>query len=73
MKRRDFLHNLAHASVLPSIYGSLGFTNLDFQKFLTNPNSRKKLILIRLDGGNDGLNTLIPMNKYSELTMLDPM
>ena len=72
MKRRDFLHNLAHASVLPSIYGSLGFTNIDFQKFLTNPNSRKKLILIRLDGGNDGLNTLIPMNKYSELTNVRP-
>jgi uncharacterized protein (DUF1501 family) len=72
MKRRDFLHNLAHASVLPSIYGSLGFTNIEFQKFLNNPNSRKKLILIRLDGGNDGLNTIIPMNKYSELTNVRP-
>ena len=72
MKRRDFLHNLAHVAAVPMIYNSLGFTNLELQDLLYNSNSTKKLILIRLDGGNDGLNTLIPMNKFSELSNARP-
>ena len=72
MKRRDFLHNLAHVAAVPMIYNSMGFTNLEFQELLYNSNSTKKLILIRLDGGNDGLNTLIPMDQYSSLTRARP-
>ena len=72
MKRRDFLHNLAHAAAVPMVYNSLGFNNIGFQDLLNNSDSTKKLILIRLDGGNDGLNTLIPLNKYSELSNVRP-
>jgi uncharacterized protein (DUF1501 family) len=72
MKRRDFLHNLAHVAAVPMIYNSLGFTNLELQDLLYNSGSTKKLILIKLDGGNDGLNTLIPMSKLSELSNARP-
>ena len=72
MKRRDFLHNLAHVAAVPMIYNSMGFANLEFQELLYNSNSTKKLILIRLDGGNDGLNTLIPMDQYSNLVNARP-
>ncbi len=72
MKRRDFLHNLAHVASVPMIYSSLGLTNLELQDLLYNSGSTKKLILIKLDGGNDGLNTLIPMSKLSELSNARP-
>jgi uncharacterized protein (DUF1501 family) len=72
MNRRDFLHNLAHVAAVPMIYNSMGFTNLEFQELLYNSNSTKKLILIRLDGGNDGLNTLIPLDQYSNLINARP-
>ena len=70
MKRRDFLHNLAHATAIPAVYSSFGFG-----KYISNLNSLnntitkgKILILIKLDGGNDGLNTIIPLNQYSNLS-----
>ena len=47
MKRRDFLHNLAHAAAVPMVYNSLGFNNIGFQDLLNNSDSTKKLILIR--------------------------
>ena len=72
MNRRNFLHNLAHVAAVPLIYNSMGFTNLELQELLYNSDSTKKLILIRLDGGNDGLNTLIPLDQYSNLINARP-
>ena len=75
MKRRDFLKRVAPMSLLPfaingqpvRAYGKLlgseaeAFTQTD-----------KILVLVRLNGGNDGLNTLIPLDQYTNLTSARP-
>lgn len=63
MKRRNFIKLSATASAaalmpfdLKAVLESDEIKNCDF--------SNRKLILINLDGGNDGLNTLVPLNQY---------
>jgi uncharacterized protein (DUF1501 family) len=72
MKRRDFIKRSVPVSVLPFILG--GFT---LKAYGRTPridiiaNSAKEtdhvLVLIQLNGGNDGLNTVIPLDQYSAL------
>ena len=64
MKRRKFIKLSATASVI-------GLTPLEIEAALKPLNflaacpdaSNRKIVLINLAGGNDGLNTLIPINK----------
>ena len=67
MKRRDFLKRVAPASLLPfaingqpiTAYGKLFGTNAeDFTE------TDKVLVLVQLNGGNDGLNTIVPLNNF---------
>ena len=72
MKRRNFIKLGATASVLTmlptevfALFKSAGMT--------TCPNvNGKKIVLIQLSGANDGLNTVIPINQYSEYANLRP-
>jgi uncharacterized protein (DUF1501 family) len=71
MKRRDFVrHTLPATITLPSILG--GFSVKAFtddhplvQALLgSNTETDKVLVLVQLNGGNDGLNTVIPIEYY---------
>lgn len=76
MKRRQFLQNIATASagtiilsgipvkVLAGKFGMIGGA-------LASAND-KVLVFIQLHGGNDGLNTLIPVDQYNEYYALRP-
>ena len=72
MKRRSFLKRTVPVSVLPMLLG--GFT---LKAYGRGPvleslvgaatETDRVLVLIQLNGGNDGLNTVIPLDQYSPL------
>ena len=72
MKRRDFLKKSIPASViLPSFINgfsinAMGADNPLMQSLaLPVTNTDHILVLVQLTGGNDGLNTIIPLDKFS--------
>lgn len=73
--RRDFLKNLGLISA-----GSIAFANIPFNQLLASPMITKALagagdrilVIIRLKGGNDGLNTFVPVFDYSKYASLRP-
>ena len=75
MKRRKFLHSISHVSALAASMPSFAFSdfNFDNNSYLSNTESKGNiLVLIKLSGGNDGLNTLIPLDKMSQLSKARP-
>ena len=72
MKRRNFIKLTTTASaigLLPfQVKASLKLINNKLNCDLSN----RKLILINLAGGNDGLNTIIPINQYDLYSNLRP-
>jgi uncharacterized protein (DUF1501 family) len=75
MQRRSFLKQTIQGAVLPSILGGLSvkaFGNSAFLRSLTNADNDHVLVLIQLAGGNDGLNTIIPLEFYSDYNRIRP-
>jgi uncharacterized protein (DUF1501 family) len=71
MKRRDFLRAVP-ATMLPFLVGGFSvkaFANNPFLNAMLPQGgaSDKVLVLIQLIGGNDGLQTVIPLDQYSEI------
>ncbi len=72
MKRRSFIKAAAASTVLPVSLNGMGLKSFQESALLTALGKRssngKVLVLVQLNGGNDGLNTIIPLDQYSKLT-----
>jgi uncharacterized protein (DUF1501 family) len=73
MKRRDFLKTTVPAAVaIPTVLNGMTVSAVTGENPLVNmalsqsPVNDKVLVLIQLNGGNDGLNTVIPLQYYTD-------
>ncbi len=70
MDRRKFLKNLSIVGAVPILINSFPLNVLGGQsllnKLFTDSENDNILVLVQLHGGNDGLNTFVPLNQYSE-------
>jgi uncharacterized protein (DUF1501 family) len=73
MKRRQFLQNGSLMS-LPVLLGGLEVSAISKSSLfsLVNNGDDKVLVLIQMNGGNDGLNMVIPLDQYSGLNLVRP-
>jgi uncharacterized protein (DUF1501 family) len=72
MKRRNFLKNITASVALPSLLNGFGM-----RAYAASPltpllnglsvDTDHVLVLVQLSGGNDGLNTVVPLDQYSQL------
>lgn len=76
MNRRDFIHQLSHAAAIPALMSGISWDSMaqmGESSLLGNTLSQGNiLIVVLLNGGNDGLNTVIPLNMMSQLNKVRP-
>ncbi len=71
MKRRNFLQSVGLASVgAPLLLKNFNFGTVSKELFKTAKSLEDRvLVLVRMNGGNDGLSTVIPLDQYDNLVI----
>jgi len=75
MKRRNFLKYTSRlAATAPILVNGMSVAALPSSSLFTavNGDSDRVLVLIQLIGGNDGLNTIVPLDQYNKLANARP-
>jgi uncharacterized protein (DUF1501 family) len=76
MKRRNFIRNVAYGSAAGLTLGGVPLNllagNPALKRMAADSVNDKVLVFIQMHGGNDGLNTLIPISQYDEYYNLRP-
>jgi len=74
MKRRSFVKNVSLASFgVPFVFRNTQYDAIAKKLFnVPKANEDRVLVLIRLNGGNDGLNTVVPLDGYDNLMIQRP-
>jgi len=75
MKRRSFIKHVAHSLAIPGLLGGIGAPAFgrEIERLLNlATETGRVLVLIYMDGGNDGLNTVVPLSNYSALNSVRP-
>ena len=77
MNRKEFLQYSAAGVIIPNLLNGFGVNATASSPWLrllsdTTVETDHVLVLIRLDGGNDGLNTVIPLDQYDTLALVRP-
>lgn len=72
MKRRNFLRTAGALSLPALLKSGVAASPLQLFSQFINPDSDRVLVLIRLSGGNDGLNSLIGIDQLSNLRQVRP-
>lgn len=71
MKRRNFIKTAAPLAFVPffsnRLFAAALPTSLAETTLLTAPNNDRILVIVQMSGGNDGLNTVLPLDQYSRL------
>ncbi len=73
--RRSFLNTLGVGGAFAMMLGNLpinAMASTPLQAALSASNTDRSLVLIRLKGGNDGLNTMVPLYDYSTYSSYRP-
>lgn len=74
MKRRKFVQSMALSSIgIPLVLKNFKFEALTEDLFSVPKSVEDRvLVMIRLNGGNDGLNTLVPVDQFDNLMIQRP-
>jgi len=72
MKRRDFIKRAAPAATLPFLVSGFSLRAYGRSPFLESlvasaTATDRVLVIVQMNGGNDGLNTVIPLDQYTAL------
>lgn len=76
MKRRNFLKNISRLSAAPLLLNGLPISSFAATSMLPLLNCQgideRVLVVLFLKGGNDGINTIVPINQYDTYATIRP-